>query len=106
MFRRGQFLLGLSLSVCLSATAATKVVKFGKLWDGHHVISNAVVIVDDDKIRSVEANGKIPSGVQAIDLKSFTGMPGMIDMHTQITYYWDGTPGTTPRRQPRRHEAR
>lgn len=27
----------------------------------------------------------------------------MIDMHTHITYYWAGDPGTTPRRQPRRH---
>ncbi len=105
MFRRVQFQLALSLSICLSATAATKAIKFGKLWDGNRVISNAVVIVDDDKIRSVEANGKVPPGVQTIDLKSFTGIPGMIDMHTHVTYYWDGAPGTTPRRQPRRHVA-
>jgi imidazolonepropionase-like amidohydrolase len=97
--------LTLSLAVCFNAAAATKAIKFGKLWDGHRVIANAVVIVDDDKIRSVAANGAIPAGVQTIDLKSFTGIPGMIDMHTHVTYYWSGDPGTNPRRQGQRHVA-
>jgi imidazolonepropionase-like amidohydrolase len=105
MVRSPKFLLTLSLAVCFNAAAATKAIKFGKLWDGHRVIANAVVIVDDDKIRSVAANGAIPAGVQTIDLKSFTGIPGMIDMHTHITYYWSGEPGTTPRRQGPRHVA-
>jgi imidazolonepropionase-like amidohydrolase len=105
MFRSASFLLTLSLAVGYNATAATKAIKFGKLWDGHRVIANAVVIVDDDKIRSVAANGAIPAGVQTIDLKSFTGIPGMIDMHTHVTYYWSGEPGTSPRRQGQRHVA-
>jgi len=105
MFRSAGFLLTLSLAVCVGATAATKAIKFGKLWDGHRVITNAVVIVDDDKIRSVTANGAIPAGVQTIDLKSFTGIPGMIDMHTHVTYYRSGEPGTSPRRQGPRHVA-
>jgi imidazolonepropionase-like amidohydrolase len=105
MFRSVSFFLTLSLAVCFNAAAATKAIKFGKLWDGHRVIANAVVIVDDDKIRSVAANGAIPAGVQTIDLKSFTGIPGMIDMHTHVTYYWSGDPGTNPRRQGQRHVA-
>jgi imidazolonepropionase-like amidohydrolase len=105
MFRTASFLLTLSLAVCFNGAAATKAIKFGKLWDGHRVIANAVVIVDGDKIRSVAANGAIPAGVQTIDLKSFTGIPGMIDMHTHITYYWSGEPGTNPRRQGPRHVA-
>jgi imidazolonepropionase-like amidohydrolase len=105
MFRSPKFLLTLSLAVCFNATAATKAIRFGKLWDGHRIIANAVVIVDDDKIRSVAANGAIPAGVQTIDLKSFTGIPGMIDMHTHVTYYWSGEPGTSPRRQGPRHVA-
>jgi imidazolonepropionase-like amidohydrolase len=105
MFQSARFWLTLSLAVCLNAAAATKAIKFGKLWDGHRVIANAVVIVDDDKIRSVVANGAIPAGVQTIDLKSFTGIPGMIDMHTHVTYYWSGEPGTSPRRQGPRHVA-
>ncbi len=105
MFRRERCLLTLLLAVCLNAAAATKAIKFGKLWDGHRVIANAVVIVDDDKIRSVTAKGAIPAGVPTIDLSSFTGIPGMIDMHTHVTYYWSGEPGTTPRRQGPRHVA-
>jgi imidazolonepropionase-like amidohydrolase len=105
MFRSERCLSTLLLAVCLNATAATKAIKFGKLWDGHRVIANAVVIVDDDKIRSVTSKGAIPTGVFTIDLSSFTGIPGMIDMHTHVTYYWSGEPGTTPRRQGPRHVA-
>jgi imidazolonepropionase-like amidohydrolase len=73
--------------LCPNAAAATKAIKFGKLWDGHRLIANAVVIVDGDKIGSVTANGAIPAGAEIIDLRRFTGIPGMIDMHTHITYY-------------------
>jgi imidazolonepropionase-like amidohydrolase len=105
MFRSAKFLLAISLAVCFNAAAATKAIRFGRLWDGHRVIEDATVIVDDDKIRSVTAHGATPPGVQIIDLKSFTGIPGMIDMHTHITYYWSGEPGTNPRRQGQRHVA-
>ena len=95
----------LFLAFSLNATAETKAIKFGKLWDGHRVIANAVVIVDDDKIRSVEPGGAIPAGVPLTDLSAFTGIPGMIDMHTHVTYYWGGEAGTNPRRQGPRHVA-
>src|SRR5215813_2417925 len=90
------------LCFSVNAAAATKAIKFGRLWDGHQVIRNAVVIVENDKIQSVTANGKVPAGAEIIDLTRYTGVPGFIDAHTHMTYYWDGAPGTTPRRQPRR----
>jgi imidazolonepropionase-like amidohydrolase len=105
MTRIQTFSITFLLAIALNAAAATKAVKFGKLWDGHHVISNAVVIVEDDRIRSVTGNGKVPAGTETIDLTRYTGMPGMIDSHTHVTYYWSGEPGTTPRRQPQRHIA-
>jgi imidazolonepropionase-like amidohydrolase len=40
--------------------------------------------------------------MEAIDLRRFTGLPGLIDLHTHITYYWDGKPGTRPLGQRRR----
>jgi imidazolonepropionase-like amidohydrolase len=105
MIQKPRLLLTLSLTVCLNVAAATKAIKFGKLWDGHEVIADAVVIVDDDKIRTVTAKGAIPAALETIDLSRYTGIPGMIDMHTHVTYYWNGAPGTTPRRQAPRHVA-
>jgi imidazolonepropionase-like amidohydrolase len=99
MLRTPIFILTLLLAVSLNATAATKAIKFGKLWDGHRVITNAVVIIENDKVQSVTASGRIPAGAEVIDLSQYTGIPGMIDSHTHITYYWNGAPDTTPRRQ-------
>jgi imidazolonepropionase-like amidohydrolase len=92
----------LLIAASLHANAAVKAIRFAKLWDGHKTIANAVVIVDGDKVQAVSENGKVPAGAEVIDLRRFTGIPGMIDAHTHATYYWGGEPGTTPRRQPRR----
>jgi len=74
-----------------------KVIKFGKLIDGTgKVLTNAVVVVDGDKIRSVDTKGSIPAGAEIIDMSRFTGIPGLIDVHTHMTYYWDQAPGTKP----------
>jgi imidazolonepropionase-like amidohydrolase len=93
------------LATSSTALAATTAVKFGKLVDGTgRVVTNAVVIVEDDRVKSV-GDGKtpIPAGAEVIDLSRFTGIPGLIDAHTHITYYWDGM--TTPRSEPPRHPA-
>ena len=85
--------------------AATKVIRFGKLIDGTgRVVTNAVVVVEDDRVQRVASgNVPIPPGAEVIDLSRFTGIPGLIDAHTHITYYWDGV--TTPRSEPSRHPA-
>src|SRR5262245_51665482 len=95
----------LFLATSLPALAATKAIKFGKLVDGTgRVLTNAIVIVDGDRVQSVTSdNASIPSGAEVIDLSRYTGIPGLIDGHTHITYYWDGI--TTPRSEPPRHPA-
>ena len=84
-------------------SAATTVLRVGKLVDGAGTtIANAVVVVDDDRIVSVgKSESSIPPNAKIIDLSKYTVIPGMIDVHTHMTFYWDGKPGTTPYRQPR-----
>src|SRR5437867_10811192 len=92
------------LATSSTAVAATRAIKFGKLVDGTgKVFTNAVVIVDDDRVRSVASgDASIPKEAEVIDLSRYTGVPGLIDAHTHITYYWDGT---TPPRSELRHTA-
>jgi len=79
------------------------VVRFGHLWDGTRLIDNALVTTDGDAIASVESGVKAPA--DAVDLSRYTAIPGLIDLHTHITYYWDRKPGTRPLGQPRRRPA-
>src|SRR5467141_141413 len=72
-----------------------KAVRFGKLWDAKGKLwTNAVVIVEGDRIRNVTTDASaIPAGAETIDLSKYTGLPGLIDVHTHMTIYTDETPG-------------
>ncbi len=76
-------------------TKTIKAVRFGKLWDAKGKLwTNAIVIVDGDRIRSVATEASaIPPGAEIIDLSKYTGLPGLIDAHTHMTMYTDETPG-------------
>lgn len=92
----------LALLIPTFASAQTKVVRFGKLWDGSKTITDAVVVIDGDRITAVgTGNAAVPKGAEVIDLRKYFGLPGLIDLHTHITYYWDRKPGTNPRRTQR-----
>ncbi len=77
-----------------------KAVRFGKLWDGNGKIwANAVVIVEGGKIRSVTDASAIPAGAEVIDLSRYTGLPGLIDVHTHMTMYAEEARGLPMLRQ-------
>jgi imidazolonepropionase-like amidohydrolase len=85
----------LSFLVCLSiasvAHAAPGAIRCGKLLDvrAGHMLSDQVVVFDDaGSITAVgpAASTKLPSGVTALDLTSATCLPGLIDVHTHVTF--------------------
>jgi imidazolonepropionase-like amidohydrolase len=77
------------------APKPVKAVRFGKLWDAKGKLwTNAIVIVEGDRIRGVTTDASaIPAGAATIDLSKYTGLPGLIDVHTHMTIYTDETPG-------------
>jgi imidazolonepropionase-like amidohydrolase len=88
----------MATGLCAQESAPVKPVKavrFGKLWDGKgKVWSNAIVIVEGERIREVTTDAKkIPEGAQIVDLSKYFGLPGLIDVHTHMTQYTDETPG-------------
>jgi imidazolonepropionase-like amidohydrolase len=82
------------------------VVRAGRLWDGSKTLTNATVLIESGKVASV-ATGRVkaPAGATEVDLSKYTVIPGLIDLHTHITYYWDPKSGSLPLRQPRRTPA-
>jgi len=90
------------------AVAQTTVLRFTRLVDvPGHVVDDAVVVVQGERITTVGSGTKaIPAGAKVIDLRPLTGIPGLIDVHTHMTYFWDQQPGTQPwSQQGRRRSA-
>jgi imidazolonepropionase-like amidohydrolase len=87
-----------------SAHGQSMALRFGSVVDGSgRVIPRGVIIVSGDTITRVAGpNDALPPNAQVLDLTRYTAIPGLIDAHTHVTYYWDPASGTDPWRQPRR----
>jgi imidazolonepropionase-like amidohydrolase len=68
--------------------AATKkiAIRAGRLIDGKSetALTNALILIEGDRIVSVSAGGTPPAGVEAIDLSKATVLPGFVDAHTHL----------------------
>jgi imidazolonepropionase-like amidohydrolase len=94
-------LLGLAVAVLSASTAfagPATAIRFGRLIDGRgHVTRDAVVVVEGERITSVGAgDAAVPAAASVLDLRRYTAVPGLVDVHTHMTFYWDRTPGTRP----------
>lgn len=86
------------------ARAQQRALRFNAVVTGDGaVVRNGVVLVDSGTItRVLGPSDRIPANAQVVDLSRYTAIPGMIDVHTHMTYVWDSTSGTDPWRQPPR----
>jgi imidazolonepropionase-like amidohydrolase len=82
----------------LSALDNPSAIRFGRLIDGQgKTWTNAVVVVRNGRIEKVlTSDAVIPADAKVIDLHQYTGVPGLIDVHTHMTFWSDPKVGTPP----------
>ncbi|HVF28169.1 MAG TPA: amidohydrolase family protein [Pyrinomonadaceae bacterium] len=74
-----------------TTTTQTLVVRAARMLDvtSGQIIPNAVVVVENGFIKSVNTPAP-PTGAQTIDLGDMTLLPGLMDMHTHLTFDIEG----------------
>ncbi|MBC6988360.1 metal-dependent hydrolase family protein [Hymenobacter sp. BT491] len=86
-------IIALYFSLCNAAQAQSKLkaIKAGRLVDvvKGTVLTNQIILIDNDKIVDVGPSLAIPQGAEVIDLSNATVLPGLIDCHTHLSM----TPG-------------
>jgi imidazolonepropionase-like amidohydrolase len=63
--------------------------RFGRVWDGDKLLSNAVIVVEKDRIKSIGTSDASAIDGAVIDMTRYTAVPGLIDVHTHLTYVLD-----------------
>ncbi|MES1241735.1 MAG: amidohydrolase family protein [Acidobacteriota bacterium] len=96
--KRVVFIALVGLSAVTSVAAQVTAVRFARLLPMKgEPVTDAVVLVEGKTIKAVgRGDGFIPPGARVIDLRPLVGLPGLIDAHTHMSFYWDRKPGTNP----------
>jgi imidazolonepropionase-like amidohydrolase len=94
----GPALLAFLLQTQAHAETQATTIRFGELiTETGAPIRDAMVVVENDRIVQVGGpDTTIPQNSRVIDLRPLVGIPGMIDVHVHMTFYWDQTPGSQP----------
>ena len=73
-----------------AAQDATVVIHTSKLLDGKGAtMSNADIVVVNGRITRVGPVAAVPKGAREIDLRGRTVLPGLIDVHSHLTWYFN-----------------
>src|SRR5260370_4284122 len=61
-------------------------IRAGRLIDGKSetALTNALILIEGERIVSVSAGGTAPAGVEVIHLSKAAGLPGVVDTHTPL----------------------
>ena len=73
-----------------AAQDATVVIHTSKLLDGKGAtMSNADIVMVNGRITRVGPAAAVPKGAREIDLRGKTVLPGLIDVHSHLTWYFN-----------------
>lgn len=69
-----------------ASVSAVTVLECGQLLDveAETVLRNVAIVVEGDRIQSVEESGAAPAGARRIDLSDKVCLPGLMDMHSHV----------------------
>jgi imidazolonepropionase-like amidohydrolase len=76
-----RLLTRLSVFAAIVGALPAQSYRFGHVWDGQKILTNAVIVVEKGRIKSVET-----AAGGAIDMTRYTALPGLIDVHTHLTF--------------------
>lgn len=97
-FSRTLLVAFLAVSAAAPLPAQVTAVRFSRLITMRGApILDAVVVIEGKRIKAIgHGDGAVPTGAQVLDLRPAVGLPGLVDVHTHMSFYWDRTSGTNP----------
>lgn len=85
--------------IAMSVHGQMRALRFHKMIDGYgNVTEKPIIVINGNKIQELGTEGKIvlPKNIAFTDLSEYTALPGLVDVHTHLSFAWDQLPGTTP----------
>jgi len=89
------FLLFLGTITAQNSQAPSLAVRASRMLDVKtgNVVTNAVILIENGRIKGAGSGLAIPAGTEVIDLGEAIILPGLIDCHTHLLQNYDGSVG-------------